>query len=109
MVDDDKLTGLPESDPSAEYEETPAIQAEKVKICDKCGKRATRVASNSGGVTAYCACGHWWAISTRPLANSMPMAPPRGLSKETLVEPDWDKAYEDMEGVNNDKVGPKRK
>lgn len=109
MADDKDLVGLPESDPDEEYVGTPAIQSEQAKICDKCGERASRVASTGSGVTAYCACGYWWAITARPLANSLPMAPPRGLSKETLVEPDWDKAYEDMEGVDNDKVGPKRR
>jgi hypothetical protein len=109
MDEDNKLTGLPESDPDAEYTEPPAIRAERTKICDKCGERASRIASNNMGVTAYCSCGHWWAITVRPLANAMPISPPRGLSKETLVEPDWGKAYEDLEGADHDKVGPKQR
>jgi hypothetical protein len=32
---------------------------------------------------------------------------PRGLRKETWVEPDWNLAFEDL-GDRNDKVGPKK-
>lgn len=109
MTDGSNLKGLPKTDPTESLVETPAIRARRVRICDKCGKEAQRVAATGNGVAAYCACGHWWAISARSGGGALPMAPPRGLSKETLVEPDWDKAFEDLEGVFNDEVGPKRK
>lgn len=101
--------GLPATDPTEEEVETAAIRAEQTRICDKCGNRAQRVSSNNTGVTAYCECGHWWAIASRPIGGALPITPVRGLSKETLVEPDWNKAFEDTEGVRNDEIGPKRK
>jgi hypothetical protein len=101
--------GLPKADPTEELVETPAIRSERVRICDKCGKKAYRVSSGSSGVAAYCACGHWWAISSNAVGGTLPMTPARGLSKETLVEPDWDKAFEDMEGARNDEIGPKKR
>jgi len=101
--------GLPLVDPTETIDETPAVRSEQAKICDKCGKKAYRVSSGAGGVAAYCTCGHWWAISSRPVGGTLPVTPPRGLSKQTLVEPDWDKAFENMEGAPNDAVGPKRR
>jgi hypothetical protein len=105
----EKPTGLPTADPTEEFAETPAVRSAKARTCDKCGNTEPRVSSGSTGVTAYCSCGHWWPIASQSLGGSLPIMPPRGLSKQTLVEPDWDKAYEDMEGVNNDEVGPKRR
>jgi len=109
MSDDRVPKGLPEADPTEALAEAPAVRSERAKICDKCGERAYRVASGRGGVTAYCACGHWWAITSKPVGGTLPLEAPRGLSKQTLVEPDWDKAFEDMEGASNDEVGPKRR
>lgn len=106
---DNMPKGLPEADPTEELTQTAAVRAEQTKICDKCGERAYRVASGMGGVTAYCSCGHWWVISSRPIGGVLPVTPPRGLSKQTLVEPDWDKAFEATEGARNGEVGPKRR
>lgn len=101
--------GLPLADPTEEADETPALQSERVRTCDKCGKKAFRLSSNRHGVMAYCSCGYRWAIAAQPLGGSLPLAPPRGLSKQTLIEPDWDKAFVDLEGETHGKVGPKRR
>ena len=109
MTDESKLTGLPEFDPTEEYAETPAVRTERVRTCDDCGNKKPRIAATSSGVTAYCSCGKWWAISSAPIASTLPEVPPRGLSKTTLVEPDWNKAFDDTEGENHGEVGPKRR
>lgn len=102
-------TGLPEADPTETQTEDPAIQSAKVRVCNVCGKGNARISSNYSGVAAHCTCGNSWPLASSSLAPSFPVAPDRGLSKQTLVEPNWDLAFEDLEGENNEQVGPKRK
>lgn len=68
------------------------------RICPDCGQPA-RIVANSYGVQAYCGpCGKDWPISGPRAATVQDIAAiPRGLSKQTLVEPDFSIAYEDDE------------
>ena len=97
--------GLPgESDKAAVR-----VQAtrESMVHCRACGQKG-RTVSNSGGVNVYCnTCKTHWPISSAPLAKEVPLSQPRGLSKVTLVEPDWGIATETIGDVTNDEVGPK--
>jgi hypothetical protein len=63
------------------------------RTCPTC-KGEARVVSNRNGVRAYCGpCKQDWAISG-PRDKVMPHTLPRGISKQTLVQPDWEMAYE---------------
>lgn len=105
--------GLPkvESHRAAHHEN----QIPNARLCKRCktegrGDVEGRVVSNSLGVNVYCPhpdCKFQWPISSAALAPPMPEALPRGLRKETFVEPNWDLAFEDL-GGGNDKVGPKK-
>lgn len=87
-------------------ERLPAVKAKRKRPdpvalsrkCDKCSGESVRVQSNFQERRAWCNnCGHNWAIS---MATSMVVRPEvfdRGLSKQTLVEPDWNLAYEDLD------------
>jgi hypothetical protein len=107
---DKKPTGLPVvNSHRAAHQEN---QIPNVRFCKKCreegrGEVEGRVVSNSLGVNVYCRCGYQWPISSAALAPAMPDTMPRGLRKETWVEPDWNLAFEDL-GDRNDKVGPKK-
>lgn len=100
-----KPTGLPST------ESRPASQHENflpgTRFCKKC-KREGRVVSNDMGINVYCLCGNQWPISSMPLCPSMPESMPRGLRKETRVEPNWDLAFEDIGGGANEQIGPKK-
>lgn len=65
------------------------------RVCEKCASESVRIASGFDDVRAYCReCGHSWAISLAAL-TTVPMATmERGFRRETLVEPDWNIAYE---------------
>jgi len=66
----------------------------KARICQKCGKEG-RVISNNHGVFVKCyPCNVFWPVSSSVLGGHDAVALPRGLKKETLVEPNWDKAYD---------------
>jgi hypothetical protein len=79
------------------------------RVCEKCGNDNTRVVSNHLGVSIHCTCGHKWARSATAVAPPLPNVPARGFQKVTLVEPDWNKAYEPIgEGEDNEQVGPKK-
>lgn len=75
------------------------------RICNKCGEEG-RVISNSGGVSVFCnKCKFAWPVSGVALDSTLAVTPSRGVVKRTLVEPDWDLAYEDLE----DNRGPPKK
>jgi len=103
--------GLPPIDPSiTEARTRSAIDA--ARICPHCKSgKGVRIVSNSYGVHAHCGpCKRHWPISSAPLAPELPPEPPRGLHKETLVEPNWDKAFDEIEeDVTNEQVGPRKK
>ncbi len=108
MGDENKLKGLPEADPTEEAAEVPAIRSEAVRTCADCGNKNPRIASTNSGVTAYCSCGKFWPIASGGLSRTLPETIPRGISKTTLVEPNWDIAFEDLGGPHGE-VGPKRR
>lgn len=102
--------GLPEVDPSISDERVSAF--DKGRVCPSCksGKNV-RIVSNASGVHAYCGpCKRHWPISSAPLGPQLPPELPRGLHKHTLVEPNWDKAFDQSSGdVTNEQVGPRKK
>lgn len=93
MAEDEEIFGLPA--PAQEVNENPV---DKARLCQACGAES-RVVSNRFGRTAYCGpCGTQWPISgpvVPPHAEAAFL--PRGLSKSTLVEPDYSIAFEDDE------------
>jgi len=100
-----KPTHLPR--PGAQAAGSPAqLAAKNVRICKSCGKEG-RVVSNSVGVNVWCQCGNRWPISSSPVAPPMVEQLPRGLSKQTLVEPDWELAYRETGDTPDGKIGPK--
>lgn len=100
---DKRPTGLPKADPTA----TPILKktVDRTRHCKQCGQEG-RVVSNSTGVNVYCGpCKIHWPISATPYSSGIPITGPRGLRKETIVEPDWNIADEEDDHVT---VGPKR-
>lgn len=87
-----RLTGLPEPEDAPEH---PIQKVGAGTVCQKCGNPG-RVVSNSNGVNVFCGpCKIHWPISSAPLAPTMPPIEGRGLKKRTLVDPDWNRAFED--------------
>jgi hypothetical protein len=86
------LPDLPEASPK---QRTRAI--DKARVCDKCKGTEVRIVSKATGVRAFCVCGHNWGIAMASLNPALPIAGARGISKETLVEPDWNLAVENLE------------
>jgi hypothetical protein len=104
------LRGLPPVDKSLTQENRLAIDI--ARTCPYCkSAKGVRIVSNGYGVNAICGpCKRHWPISAAPLAPQMPESLPRGLHKQTLVEPNWDKAYDELEGdATNEQIGPKKR
>ncbi|GAF67775.1 unnamed protein product [marine sediment metagenome] len=79
------------------------------RICKQCGETG-RVVSNYLGTQVYCGpCKIDWPISSTPMAPQGPLASPRGLSKVTLVEPNFDKAFEEIGEYADEDVRKRRK
>ena len=97
FADEHNIEDLPEL-PTVEVQ--PRSRAlDTARKCDKCGKEG-RVVSNRDGVRVYCTCGYNWGISLSALRPNLPVGQSsRGISKETLVEPDWTLADEDLEAA----------
>jgi hypothetical protein len=96
MTDPKTPSGLPAPQTSTTPVEDGALQTilEKNKSCPQCGKPG-RIASNYLGVNGHCAaCKINWPITNSPLQPESPVNLPRGLSKQTAVEPDWNIAFE---------------
>jgi hypothetical protein len=101
------LFGPEEDDP----EDLPKVKAKKkvsgpvdaARTCEKCKGTSTRIVSNYEGRRAWCnGCGHNWGISMA-LATVIPDGlEGRGISKRTLVEPDWNLAFEDLDEIDGD-------
>lgn len=97
MADDDAPTGLP-----AVKEKKQEAAASRVTHCPKCNYKL-RVVSNYLGVIAHCdPCKDFFPIASTPRRAEPVMNLPRGLHKRTLVEPDWEKAFEDIGESGND-------
>lgn len=76
------------------------------RICPKCGGEG-RTISNSSGLSLFCnPCKFYWPITTAPLDPKDIMTEPRGLRKKTVVEPDWDMAFDEEIGGQS---GPPRR
>jgi len=102
-----KPTGLPK--PKTGPESLPEIpttpleavskldaNVDKARLCPKCGREG-RVVSNRLGVNVHCGpCKIHWPITNSPLRPETPSAVPRGFSKHTLVEPDWNMAFDEL-------------
>jgi len=81
-------TGLPK--PAAQTEETVSA-LDKARNCSTCGNPA-RIVAGESGIHAFCGpCKKDWPISSSIPHLRTSMSLPRGLHKETLVEPDWSK------------------
>lgn len=66
----------------------------KARTCPKCGKEG-RIVSNYAGVNGHCGpCKIHWPVTNSALRPEVPSSLPRGLSKQTAVEPDWSVAFE---------------
>jgi hypothetical protein len=86
-----KPSGLPGAKPSRGGP-TPWDRARQ---CDTCGEDG-RVLSDGSGIRIFCnTCKKQWPVSSSSLRPLAIPGPGRGLSKETVVEPDWSKAYDD--------------
>lgn len=95
FADDHGIEDLPEL-PSVEVK--PRQRAlDTARKCDKCGNEDPRIVSNRDGVRAYCVCGFNWGISLSAVSPNLPLNSGRGISKQTLVEPDWTLADEDLD------------
>jgi hypothetical protein len=82
---------------------------EQMVTCQTCGEKG-RVVSNRSGVNVFCnTCKIHWPISSVSLAKDLPVTAPRGLRKETIVEPDWTMAETEIGDASNEQVGPKRR
>jgi len=99
---------LSKVDPALARQEIPAI--DRARFCPTC-KQEARIVSNSSGIEAYCGpCHKHWPISCMPMVTVIAATFPRGLSKQTLVEPDWNRADEDQQGDPlNEQIGPRRR
>jgi len=87
--DDDVQEGLPEDLPEIGGRTHVASALDRSRNCPKCGTEG-RIVSNYLGVNIHCnACKTFWPVS-RPLNPIQidPASMPRGLSKQTLTEPD---------------------
>lgn len=66
------------------------------RYCPTCGAEA-RIVSNFDGRRAFCGpCKKDWPISGAVL-EVIPSTGARGLRKITLIEPNWEAAYEDYD------------
>lgn len=89
--------GPPEDLPEVTAKRAPADAVKASRICEKCSSTSVRINSTHEGRRAWCnQCGHNWGIS---MATSMHVRDgilSRGITKRTLVEPDWNLAFEDI-------------
>jgi len=80
---------------------TGSTALERNRLCPKC-KEEGRTISNSLGLSVFCnKCKFSWPITSAPLDPKDELTEPRGLTKRTIVEPDWDMAWDDNIGENS--------
>lgn len=102
-----KLPGLPHTRLPAQRlkkpvgaEPPPVVEPNKdplaeARICPSCGKEG-RVVSNYLGTNVFCGpCKRHWPIASSAKNETVIPNLPRGLRKETRVEPDWDMAFDE--------------
>lgn len=81
---------VPDGLPEVDYGTPKVSPVDKAKFCPDCGKEG-RVASNHLGRRGYCYyCKIDWPISGPRTHDLVANYGPRGIGKQTLVEPDWD-------------------
>lgn len=88
------VSGLPPVKTSSDSIEEENLNSnfEKSRNCPQCGKPG-RIVSNYLGVNGHCGpCKIHWPVANSPLRPEIPSSLPRGLHKETYVEPDWTSA-----------------
>jgi hypothetical protein len=98
MSDESKkaITGLPSAKATTDSPEELRLQSlmDGARKCPKCG-RAGRIVSNYLGINGHCGpCQIHWPITNSPLKGETVGSTPRGLSKVTSVEPDWNMALD---------------
>lgn len=77
-------------------EEVAVPTTQQERQCDRCGSKELRIGHGMQGIRAYCiSCKNEWGIAATTGSRSIPTYGGRGMSKQTLVEPDWGLAYED--------------
>lgn len=92
-------TGLPGVKPASRPIDDESLDnaVDRSRMCPKCGKPG-RIVSNHLGVIGHCGpCKFHWPITNGPLRPELPVSIPRGISKQTHVEPDWNFAFEDLD------------
>lgn len=90
------IIGLPSVKPNTDSIQEASLQSllEKNRNCPQCHKPG-RIVSNASGVNGFCGpCKIHWPITNSPLRPEVPGSAPRGLHKETHVEPDWTMAFD---------------
>lgn len=104
-IEDDLFGAEPKDLPAVKEESTAVVDhiiPDAGRICPQCKKEASRIVSNMLGRQAYCGpCKFDWAIGP-PVVTHLPPIFGRGMSKQTVVGPDWNLANEDI-----DPQGPK--
>lgn len=91
-MSDDDIYDLPPP-----VQEVSASPLDSSRVCSKCGQEG-RVVSNELGVNVFCNhCKTHWPVSMAKVQEGAVALMPRGLSKQTLVEPDTSIAFEDDE------------
>ena len=91
----DRRDDAPTDLPDAKAKIAPRSAKEAARICEKCQSTSVRVWSDAYGQHAQCGhCKHFWGISMAASMIIPSQAFERGLSKQTIVEPDWNLAFE---------------
>lgn len=87
----------PDDLPSAPQKEKQATARDASRTCEKCGSTEVRINNAYDGSRAHCVCGHSWSLSMFAVPYTPDGLMSRGITKRTLVEPDWELAYEDLD------------
>jgi hypothetical protein len=102
------MTSIPEGLPGIPVE-VQTSPLDKARFCPACHIEA-RIVSNYLGTNAHCPqCKNNWPITSVSQKMEIPIGPPRGISKVTLVEPDWSIAMDNPGGSSDEQIGPRHK
>lgn len=107
FLDEDDDEDAPEL-PEAEAASGDGSILDRNRNCPQCGREA-RIVSNHLGIRAYCGpCKSGWPVGpNRSLIQ--PLIPERGFRRETVVEPDWNLATENLDAYEDYRTRVKRK
>src|SRR5574337_1146500 len=68
------------------------------RICPSCGKEASRIVSNLNGRQGYCGpCKVDWPIGPPVASIGLPIKGRNATGKQSVVQPDWNLAFEDID------------